>query len=304
MTASAPTSHAAGELAKSLRENLKVQTSQMRYLPTILLCVSILLAPLIWHFSAALFKEEKGPGMSSVDSAARIELEMMRGTVDQLVEKIAAMEARIDVLSAPPAAAPTQGADTDFDRDGRNDIIDSYAQVVLVADRRLLNAGLIVPTPAFLEEFLGRPREDINDQCQGMTHPRLREMLVLEDVGPIRVNMLKPAVKSLRKVFEAARAVDQDLYDRINTSGSLCVRRIRGSVESLSSHSFGLAVDLNIDGVLDNFADGRTQLGLTILADLFQAEGWIWGAGFGREDSMHFEVSRELLESWRERGEI
>ena len=99
-------------------------------------------------------------------------------------------------------------------------------------------------------------------------------MLVLEDVGPIRVNMLKPAVKSLRKVFEAARAVDQDLYDRINTSGSLCVRRIRGSVESLSSHSFGLAVDLNIDGVLDNFADGRTQLGLTILADLFMAEGW------------------------------
>ena len=278
--------------------------SLMRYLPTILICVSILLAPLVWHYSAALFVEEPARGVSSVDSEARIELEMMRGTVDQLVAKIAAMEARIDVLSAPPAAAPTQDADTDLDRDGRNDIIDSYAQVVLVADRRLLNTGLTVPTPAFLEEFLGRPREDISDQCQGMTNPKLRDMLVLEDVGPIRVNMLKPAVKSLRNVFEAARAVDQDLYDRINTSGSLCVRRIRGSVDSLSSHSFGLAVDLNIDGVLDNFADGRTQLGLTILADLFQAEGWIWGAGFGREDSMHFEVSRELLESWRQRGEI
>ena len=60
----------------------------------------------------------------------------------------------------------------------------------------------------------------------------------------------------------------------------------------------------DIDGVLDDFADGRTQLGLTILADLFQAEGWIWGAGFGREDSMHFEVSRELLEKWRQLGEI
>lgn len=276
----------------------------MRYLPTILLCVSILLAPLIWHFSAALFTEEKASGVSAVDSEARIELEMMRGTVDRLVEKIAEMEARIDVLSTPPAAAPTQGADTDFDRDGRNDIIDSYAQVVLVADRRLLNTGLTVATPAFLEEFLGRPRDDISDQCQGMTNPKLRDMLVLEDVGPIRVNMLKPAVKSLRQVFEAARAVDQDLYDRINTSGSLCVRRIRGSVGSMSSHSFGLAVDLNIDGVLDGFADGRTQLGLTILADLFQAEGWIWGAGFGREDSMHFEVSRELIEKWRQLGEI
>jgi hypothetical protein len=45
-------------------------------------------------------------------------------------------------------------------------------------------------------------------------------------------------------------------------------------------------------------------LGLTILADFFEAEGWIWGAGFGREDSMHFEVSREMIEQWRAEGKI
>lgn len=69
-------------------------------------------------------------------------------------------------------------------------------------------------------------------------------------------------------------------------------------MDRLSTHSYGLAVDLNIDGHLDNFADGKTQLGLTILADFFRDEGWVWGAGFGREDSMHFEISRRQLDDW------
>ena len=52
------------------------------------------------------------------------------------------------------------------------------------------------------------------------------------------------------------------------------------------------------------FYYGKTQLGLTLLADFFNKEGWIWGAGFGREDSMHFEVSREKLLQWRRLGQI
>jgi hypothetical protein len=63
-----------------------------------------------------------------------------------------------------------------------------------------------------------------------------------------------------------------------------------------------LAVDLNIDGQLDNFTDGKTQLGLTIMADFFFAEGWVWGAGFRREDSMHFEISRRQLDAWVSEG--
>jgi hypothetical protein len=116
--------------------------------------------------------------------------------------------------------------------------------------------------------------------------------------------MLRPAIDSLREVFEQVRRTDPDLYDRIDTAGSLCVRLVRGSETSVSNHAFGLAVDLNIDSYLDTLGDGYTQLGLTILADFFRDAGWIWGAAFGREDSMHFEVSRELLEHWRAEGRI
>jgi hypothetical protein len=161
-----------------------------------------------------------------------------------------------------------------------------------------------VPSSSSQVEVFGMPREGLSDDCEPMTNETLKAMLVTEDVGPIRVSMLRPAVDSLRVVFERIKATDEDLYNRINTAGALCVRRIRGSQTSVSSHSFGTAVDLNIDGVLDTLGDGKTQLGLTILADFFQAEGWFWGASFSREDSMHFEVSKEKIAQWKSEGKI
>ena len=129
-------------------------------------------------------------------------------------------------------------------------------------------------------------------------------MLVTETVGPIRVRMLQPAIDSLQRVFNKIEETDPDLYARINTAGSLCVRQIRGSRGRASTHSFGLSIDLNIDGKLDTLGDGKTQLGLTILADFFRNEGWFWGAAFSREDSMHFEVSRDKIEQWLAEGKI
>lgn len=278
----------------------------MRFLPAVLLAVAVLLAPLVWHFAGSLFERQAGPGGPAVDSEARIELEMLRGRVDILEERLKLLETRLDNAraAAPAPGAVTPGAAPEVLPDGENAIIDAYAQVVLIGSRRNLNVGLTVATPAFLVDLLGRPREDLGDDCQSMTNPALSNKLVLEEVGPIQVRMLQPAVDSLKRVFENVRTTDPDLYARINQAGSLCVRRIRGSQNSVSTHAFGLAVDLNIDGHLDTLGDGYTQLGLTILQDYFREEGWVWGAAFGREDSMHFEVSREMLERWRGEGVI
>lgn len=289
----------------------------MRSVQITLAAIAVLTIPLIWVGVQALMPESVaidsgGGGGLGIDSGARIEIEVLRQQVEALQDQVTTLEQEVAGLSvgstsynASAALAPlAEGTDEPAFNDGENAIGDSYPQVVLIANRRNVNKGITVASPSFLEGFLGRPREVLTDNCESMTNLALKELLVVEQVGPIKVTMLRPALDSMKRVFEKVQAADPDLYARISTAGSLCVRRIRGTIDRTSTHSFGLAVDLNIDGQLDTFTDGKTQLGLTILADFFIAEGWVWGAGFGREDSMHFEVSRQQLETWRAEGKI
>ncbi len=279
----------------------------------IVIGLALVLAPALWRLTGYLLGggagtpiATGGDGGSAVDSGARIEIEQLRIQMEALQQRIQSVEEELSRLQSLPRPGDAIAGAGEFSHeriDGEG-ILDSYAQVVSLAGRRTNNEGITVSSPSFLLETFGPPREVLSDDCEPMTNPKLREMLVTEDVGPIRVSMLRPAVDSLRNVFEKIKATDEELYNRISTAGALCVRRIRGSQNSVSTHAFGLAVDLNIDGVLDTLGDGYTQLGLTILADFFQAEGWFWGAAFGREDSMHFEVSREMIEKWRAEGRI
>ncbi|MCL6282706.1 M15 family metallopeptidase [Ruegeria sp. 2012CJ41-6] len=278
----------------------------MRIVPAIILAVAIILAPILWYVFPILVPMEENFEGPAIDSGARIEIEMLSQQIEHLNNKIDRMASELSqvqiggvtLLQDYDDAADSFG----YDSSTPNEIIDAYAQVVLIAERDKVNDGLQLARPSFLRETFGLPREDLNNDCQSMTNERLKSKLVLEEVGPVRVRMLKPAVESLRDVFDNIQRTDPDLYARINTAGSLCVRFIRGSTTSASAHAYGLAVDLNIDGVLDTLGDGKTQLGLTILADFFRQEGWVWGAAWGREDSMHFEVSRNKLEEWLDQG--
>jgi len=280
----------------------------MRILPFVILAVALILAPLIWYFLPIVFPSEADYQGPAVDSGARIEIEVLRQQVEDLQSRMTTLQGQVDGIGsrqgAAASTAPGTASQEPIERLGPNTIIDAYAQVVQIANRRDVNKGLTVASPDYLESKLGRPREVLSDKCESMTNRRLADRLVLESVGPIRVRMLQPAVDSLRRVFNNIEATDPDLYERINTAGSLCVRRIRGTQDRTSTHSYGLAVDLNIDGVLDTLGDNKTQLGLTILADFFREEGWVWGAGFSREDSMHFEISRRQLDQWLADGSL
>jgi hypothetical protein len=281
----------------------------MRLLPALILALAIVLAPVLWFALPRVFPGPGagGPEGGAIDSGARIDIEMLSQQVEDLQIKVEELSNSLAEYAAgsQEAAPPSEGDDAEvFQQSGPNGIIDAYAKVVLIANRRNVNDGLVVATPSFLEQTFGPPRADLTDECQAMTNERLAPKLMDEEVGPIRVKMLKPAIESLRRVFENIRKTDADLYARINTAGSLCVRQIRGTVGRASTHSYGLAVDLNIDGVLDTLGDGKTQLGLTILADFFRTEGWVWGAAWSREDSMHFEVSRKQLDEWLASGAL
>lgn len=83
----------------------------------------------------------------------------------------------------------------------------------------------------------------------------------------------------------------------------VCCRRQRRS-SKISSHSWGIAVDLKIAGALDQVDNGTVQYGLTLIAPFFNCHGWVWGAAFRKEDAMHFKVSKEKLLQWEAQGHL
>ncbi len=165
-----------------------------------------------------------------------------------------------------------------------------------------INQGVSRARQKTMLEVLGKPGDKTTD-CSTPTSSRLKKLLVTENVGPFRVTGLKPAVALVRKIFAAVKEDHPVLYNQLGTAGMLCCRKVRGG-SNFSNHSWGTAVDIKINGALDKVDDNRCQLGLKILADYFNEAGFFWGAGFSREDSMHFEVSDELIRKWKANGAI
>jgi hypothetical protein len=118
-------------------------------------------------------------------------------------------------------------------------------------------------------------------------------------VGPFTVTGYRPAVEALGRIFAAVEQEKPELYSQLETAGMLCVRQVRGG-SGFSNHSWGTAIDIRINGQLDEVGDGKTQLGLRELYPYFHNEGFYWGAAYSgdREDSMHFEASEQQVAKW------
>jgi D-alanyl-D-alanine carboxypeptidase/Putative peptidoglycan binding domain len=110
------------------------------------------------------------------------------------------------------------------------------------------------------------------------------------------------AVDVLTAIMADIKVQRRAVYDQLGTAGMLCCRLVRGSATAISNHSWGTAIDLTIDGVLDPRGDDKTQRGLLDIHPIFNAHGFFWGAAFGTEDSMHFEASDQLIRTWAEAG--
>ena len=152
-------------------------------------------------------------------------------------------------------------------------------------------------------ELLGVPCRK-GSSCQHVNNPNLSAALVTASVGPFRVTGHELAMESLTDIMKDVQTREPEVHDALGTAGMLCCRLVRGSHSSFSNHSWGMAVDLKIDGELDRVDDDLVQLGLTRIAPIFNEHKWFWGAGFSREDSMHFEVSEQLLRQWHAEGKF
>jgi hypothetical protein len=176
----------------------------------------------------------------------------------------------------------------------------SLTRLVPAPVRSAINGGLTPVNNAYMTRLLGEPREDYSADCQPVTNRRLRRNISTASVGPFRVTGLSQAVASLQAVMADVAIAHSDVHAALGTAGMLCCRWVRGSTTSISNHSWGTAVDLKINGVLDRRGDGQVQYGLTMIAPIFNQHGWYWGATFPTEDAMHFEASRTLVQQWAE----
>lgn len=163
-----------------------------------------------------------------------------------------------------------------------------------------INVGLQAVSNSYMLAKFGQPllAGGYSSLCQMPTSPRLRRNLVTDTVGPFRVTGLVPAVLSLKEVMADIAAEQPAVYRVLGTAGMLCCRLVRGSASAISNHSWGTAIDLTVNGVLDAYGDNKVQHGLTLIAPIFNRHGWYWGAAFGKEDGMHFEGSRAKIDAW------
>lgn len=179
------------------------------------------------------------------------------------------------------------------------------------------NASLTSPDNNFMREILGEPRKnkDYTQHNKELDNVALASLQTTEDVGPFTVSGLTLAVQSLIKVMTNIRNRYPDIYSSLGTVGMRSVRLQRSiqPTAKVSNHAWGTAIDLLIDGLLDPWQDNTTQHALALIAPIFNEQGWFWGGAYKprrdkggvlycKEDSMHFEISKESLLNWAALG--
>lgn len=102
-----------------------------------------------------------------------------------------------------------------------------------------------------------------------------------------RIRCHKSAAGPFASVFRALHE-ERDLWDAVKTyGGCYSFRTKRASGDELSTHAWGIAIDLNPAtnrmGVMGDMHPGIVQV--------FEAHGFTWGGRWRRPDGMHFQLA-------------
>ncbi len=224
----------------------------------------------------------------------------LRREIDGLADRFA--EGLVTPAAPAPAAPPLDqfgGVAPRADSAGTEDLVQG-----MHLSRGRINKGIERPRPAVLRELLGEPRAQYSDDCQPVTNQKLLALLETRQIGSFKVTMVRPALDSLQQIIDRLASKEPGVASALGTAGALCARHVRGAPNTVSSHAWGMAIDLTLAGDLDRMGDQSTQFGLVVLADFFNNAGWFWGAGYEREDSMHFEPGEALLRQWAAEGRL
>lgn len=171
-------------------------------------------------------------------------------------------------------------------------------------DRRTANGALRASRNVTNLALIGSPRGTFTAHCAPPQNPDFIAMVETVDFGPFRATGLRPALQSLTAILADIQVEQPDIFSRLGTEGMLCCRLVTGSSTAISNHSWGTAIDLTLDGKLDQRGDGRVQRGLLNLWPIFNRHGFYWGIAFPIDDSMHFEASDQLVRQWAADGAL
>lgn len=194
----------------------------------------------------------------------------------------------------------------------------NFAQKIPTPLPGSINVGRHAARISTMMEMLGSPQLPLSQDCQNSrASDKVRALLTTRNVGPFSVTGIKPFADLLARVFAKVQAGNPELFSALGTAGALCVRNVRGSTTSPSNHGWGTAIDISMKNPntgrfeLDlPLSNGVVQLGCLELSKFFDQDGaatgelCFWGAGFSREDGMHFEASDELIRLWKRQGKI
>jgi len=190
-----------------------------------------------------------------------------------------------------------------------NNFIDKTFQTKL--DKPSVKDTLSLKYPAF-EEILppeynydpGRFRNDeLFKKLYGQNKKEIEqnlEKLVWVDGTTILFNKKQNASIQLQKVIDELEKLPKK-YDKFitNIAGTYYYRYIKDT-KRLSSHSYGVAIDLNVKQSKywkwDKVYKFSNKIPKEII-DIFEKYGFIWGGRWYHYDTMHFEYRPELFDS-------
>jgi peptidoglycan L-alanyl-D-glutamate endopeptidase CwlK len=121
----------------------------------------------------------------------------------------------------------------------------------------------------------------------------------------LRITKINGVDKQLLRVSEELSSLPKKFHKYVNApAGTYVYRKIAGT-NRLSAHSYGIAIDINIDHAHywrwsneeENKLKYKNKIPIEIVK-IFEKHGFIWGGKWYHYDTMHFEYRPELIKNF------
>ena len=181
----------------------------------------------------------------------------------------------------------------------------NFADAIEISfDRHTVNGALRSSGNNLNSQYIGLPRGSFSEHGQDPDNHDFIQQIEMGSFAGHRIHGLRPFVHTLHAIDHEIAERFPELHKNMGHLGGLCCRLVKGSVSCISSHSWGIAIDVTFDGQADCYDRNVIQRGLYQIAPIFHKYKLYWGIAFRKQGAMHFEASAQLIEEWAAQGKI